>query len=438
MLSSFRFGGPARPTYARSFAFRSVATWTAVSLFVSPSAGAAPPLTEEEGTRQVCSGGADARLARALLRQGMAEVTAAGVLPNPSLSVQHQQAASGPEERETIIGLSVPFGVSGRRGLAQQAAAARRDRALADGSAALFESALTFREAYSVAVQEQARAKILSEQQAALEASSVTIEGLAKSGEAAGYDLLRQRLQARLHHSEVEAAQARALASRANLEVWIDGPIELPDVDLGALASGKPVLPPAARELVSPSVQSLLAASEGHALEARAARRRWVPDPEVFVGYRVVEGTDDTAHGISLSLTVPLTFFDRGQGEAARADAEQGVADASAAQLDRRQRVEASSARARLDQLSRGLADLAQARSDARELFAQAQRLYAAGEATITEMLEAFSVTEQASLAELDRVFEITLTRLLLMRASGTMFDESLDRACLHPESLEQ
>jgi cobalt-zinc-cadmium efflux system outer membrane protein len=432
MLPRSRFSGSKKPTLTRSFGQQCAVLIALAAAWVS-SAHAAP-LTEEEGTRQVCSAGPDARLARAMLQQGSAEVIAAGVLANPSFSVQHQRAASGPEERETIIGLSVPFGVSGRRGLSQQAAAARRDRARADGASTLFESALDFREAYALALQHQARVKILNEQHAALEASSTTVESLAKSGEAAGYDLLRQRLQARLHHSEVQAAQARALGSRAHLEAWIAGPIELPEVDLAVLANGKAVPSSTARESQTPGVQSLHAASRAHALEASASRRRWVPDPEVFAGYRVVAGEGDTARGVSLSLTLPLTFFDHGQGEAAQADAERNVAEATAARLERRQRAEALSARARLEQLSSGLAALAQARDDARELLGQAQSLYAAGEASITEMLEAFRVAEQARLAELDRVFEIALTRLLVMRASGTMFDETLDRACLHPE----
>jgi cobalt-zinc-cadmium efflux system outer membrane protein len=413
---------------------RSLAAHAAACLLWSSSAHAAPTLTELEGTLQVCSAGPDVQLARAMLQQGSAEVTAAGVLPNPSLSVQHQRTASGPEERETIIGLSVPFGVSGRRGLSQQAAAARRDRALADGASTLFESALAFREAYALALQDEARAKILNEQQVALEASSAAIESLTKSGEAAGYDLLRQRLQARLHRSELEGARARALASRAQLEAWIPPPIELPEVDLAALTRDNLALGATAQEVQTPGVQRLRAASRALALEARAARRRWVPDPEVFAGYRVVEGGGDTAKGVSVSLTLPLTFFDRGQGEAARAEAERLVAEAAAAQLDHRQHAEARSARTRLEQLSIGFAELTQARDDARELLGQAQRLYTAGEASITEMLEAFRVAEQARLAELDRAFEITLARLLVMRASGTMFDESLDRACLHPE----
>jgi len=260
------------------------------------------------------------------------------------------------------------------------------------------------------------------------------MEALAKSGEAAGYDLLRQRVQARLHHASVESAKARALASRASLEAWIETEVELPDVDLAVLAHGSSAQP--TTEPASPSrrVQSLRAASRASALDARAARRRWVPDPEVFAGYRALDQDAGISHGVSLGLTLPLTFFDHGQGDAALADAEREVLQAGAERLSQQQHAAAKAARVRLQQLTSNLEDLGKARDDARELLTQAQRLYSAGEASITEMLEAFRAAEDARLAEIDRVFEIALTRLLVMRASGSMFDPSLDQACTRPE----
>jgi cobalt-zinc-cadmium efflux system outer membrane protein len=360
-------------------------------------------------------------------------VAAADVLPNPSLVLQHQRTMSGWVDRETIAGVSIPFGVSGRRGLLKDAAAARREEADADADATLFESALAFREAYLTALVDQARADILNEQQLALEASSATMEALAKSGEAAGYDLLRQRVQTRLHRGSVESAQAHALASRARLEAWIETEVELPDIDLAVLAHGSGAQPPTE---VPPSrrVESLRAASRASALDARAARRRWVPDPEVFAGYRALDQHAGIAHGVSLGLTLPLTFFDHGQGEAALADAERERLQTSAERLSQQQRAEAKAARIRLQQLTSNLEDLGQARDDASELLAQAQRLYSAGEASITEMLEAFRAAQDARLAELERVFEIALTRLDVMRASGSMFDPSLDQACTRSE----
>lgn len=437
MLDGFASNVPKKPTSRRSLPRRHALVVAAAMGSLSASARSAPLLTEPEGIQRVCNRGPDAALARARRLTGSAEVIAAGVLPNPSLMVQHQAVLSGPAERETIVGLSVPLGVSGRRGLLQDAALARREQAFADADATLFESALEFREAYVTALVDRARTDILKEQQLALEASSTAIEALAKSGEAAGYDLLRQRLQARIHRSSVASALARAEASRNRLSAWIDGEFSLPEVDVAdivrpvATASSNQALPLTRR------ARSLEAGSRASAIEARAARRRWLPDPDVFAGYRVVDGDSATAHGVSLSLTVPLTFFDHGQGDAARSDAEGQLLNASLDQLRWEQRAEAKAARARLEQLSSGAAELGQAQSEAHALLTQAQQLYSAGEASIAEMLEAFRAAEEARLAELEQMLEIALARLVLMRAQGTMFDPSLDRACLKPQQKE-
>ena len=67
---------------------------------------------------------------------------------------------------------------------------------------------------------------------------------------------------------------------------------------------------------------------------------------------------------------------------------------------------------------------------DALALRNKATQLYAAGEASITELLEAYRVAEEAQLAELALAERLALTRLALMRAAGSMFDADLDRQC--------
>ena len=433
MLDPSASNAPEKPTAYRFFYRPWPTVLVVASLALSNTVQAAPVLTEVEGTLHVCRLGADAAIARALRSRGVGEVTAAAVLPNPSLVLQHQRTLTGPTERETIAGVSVPFGVSGRRALLQDAAAARREAVDADADATLFASALAFREAYLAALVDQARADILGEQQAALEASSAQMAVLAKSGEASGYELLRLRVQARLHRGSVESAKARALASRARLEAWIDTEVELPDIDVAVLANGGSAEPPPEPAPASRRVQGLRAAARASALDVRAARRRWVPDPEVFAGYRTLAQDAGTAHGISLGLTIPLTFLDHGQGQAALAGAEGAALQARADGLSQQERAEAKAARVRLQQLTTHIDDLGRARDDSRELLSQAQRLYSAGEVSITEMLEAFRAAEEARLAELDRVYEIALTRMLVMRASGTLLDPRLDQACTGP-----
>lgn len=303
-----------KPTVHRIFRCRWSARLTAASLGIGIRAGSPGP-NGSGGHAPCVPPRTHAAVARATRSRGAAELTAAGVLPNPSLVLQHQRTLTGPAERETIAGLSIPFDISGRRSLIKDAAAARREGADTDADATLFESALAFREAYLTAFVDKARADILSEQQLALEASTVTMEALAKSGEAAGYDLLRQRVQARLHRGSVESAKARALASRANLEAWTDTEVELPNIDLYVLANEGSSPPPVEPAPSSRRVQSLRAASRASALDARAAPRRWVPDLEVFAGYRALDQDADIAHGVSIGLTLPLTFFDHGRAK---------------------------------------------------------------------------------------------------------------------------
>ncbi|MGK4006834.1 TolC family protein [Sorangium sp. So ce1036] len=117
---------------------------------------AAPPLDEGAAARRVCAEGPAAAAARAERLRGEAAVTAAGVLPNPSLSIQHQRTLSGPAERETVVGLSVPLGLGGQRFLLQDAARALREQALSEAHATRFDAVLERAVAEAAALESQA------------------------------------------------------------------------------------------------------------------------------------------------------------------------------------------------------------------------------------------------------------------------------------------
>jgi outer membrane protein TolC len=418
---------PKKPTSARFFV-----TWAflvAGSILSSP-AKAAEPLDELAATRRICTSGTVAAIAKAQRLRGGAEITSAGVLPNPLVVGEHQRSLTGPTDRETIVGLSVPLGIGGRRWILQDAAAHRNDQARAEARMTLFDAALAFREAYAKAAIEQGHVEVLREQQKTLDELATVIRGLTKGGETAGYDLLRQQTQARLHQSALDAAKARALGSRAALEAWTEAEVAVlpPDRASHELQSALMAGP-----VESARIHSLKAASHAAALEARAARRRWVPDLDVFAGYRQVTSGEDTGHGVSLGLTLPLTLFDHGQGDASRAEAEHELALALVARLRREQLAELKASRLRLEGLGGALAQAEQATVQAVDVQNKARQLYAAGEATITEVLDAFRGVEEARLTRLALLEEVTETRLALMRAAGTMFDPSLDRACGEP-----
>lgn len=387
----------------------------------------AEPLKELNGVRSVCRAGVENAIAGARRARGEAGVLAAEVLPNPALIVEHQRALSGPTDRETILGLSVPLGISGRRWLLQDAAEARRKQLTLEARAGLFEAALAFREAYVVATIAQARVEILTTQQAALEKLTSDIQKLAKGGEAASYDQLRQATYARLHGQALESATADALSSRAQLQAWLDREVTLPADATTVQRRNQLATPPASD---TAEVQGLEAEARADDLDAQAARRRAVPDVSLFGGYRATAAGSETGHGIALSLELPITIFDHGQGEATRASADAQLARATAQRLRKRQRASVRAAQMSLQRLEASTTEAEATTRDAVSIRDKATQLYSAGEANITELLEAYRFAEEAQLAELALSEKVAQTRLGLMRAAGTMFDAELDRNC--------
>jgi outer membrane protein TolC len=134
--------------------------------------------------------------------------------------------------------------------------------------------------------------------------------------------------------------------------------------------------------------------------------------------------------GFAVSLQLPVTLLDRGQGQAGQAEALQQAFAAQASQLRQRNRAQLKANLAMLQRLEAAFAESAGASSDASLVREQATRLYSAGEATITELLETHRAAEDAKLTHIDLARDIALSRLALMRAAGSMFDSTLDREC--------
>ncbi len=417
----------------RACAITTLCSFIGTGFLLCPSLVQAAPNGEEVVTARICTAGPAAAVAQGQRQQGQAQLEAAAVLPNPDLVLDHQRNLAGPEDHETTIGLSVPLGIGGRWFLLKDAAAARRDQAYAAAGATLFDWAISFRRAYGRATLDEARLAVLTSQQTALHALADTIRALAKSGENAPYQLLRQETQARLHQRKVDSMKARVSASRRWLQTWAGAKVALDPSKLLGLAGGEQPLRATAGHgprRAHPQVRSLEAAARASAIEAKAERRRWVPDLSVFAGYRNASSGGTTGHGISLGLTLPLTIFDHGQGRARRADAEQELAAARATRLERSHSARLSAEVARLTQLEASAVGLDKMVSVSATLQGKARTLYAADEATIAELLDAYRVVEETQLARIDAIGEIVSARLDLMSAAGTQFDPALDRAC--------
>lgn len=408
-----------------------------VSLFVA-TAGAEPQpadpppkrprpagLDEIDTAIKACSA-IGAGIARARVARGDAEVAATAVLPNPDVNFNENRSLTGPRDHETIVGLNVPLGLGGAWFVLQDAAAADREAALLGAGQGAFEIALEVRAGFARASLAAARLAVLQEQQDAVVALIDRVEKLEAGGEAASYDILR--LRARLHASRLQAKPLRAglEAERQWLETMAAAEVAIDPAGAHLLVAG-------ARgghdEVEHPVIARLHKEAEADRLRARAAERRWAPDVDVFVGYRMVGGLNQqTGHGLSIALSVPLTFFDHGQGEARRARADAEVSEALAAAA--RRRLEAQKRQAAARDAALTAADTMDAVQVGGRWVDAATKLYQAGEGSLLDVLEAFQALTQAKLGELDVLEQRVNAKLAWMRAAGELDSRRLETAC--------
>lgn len=394
---------------------------------VLPSEARAEHDEERAAITHACQGGPASFRARASALRGDALVDAASVLPNPTLVGGHNRSFTGPEDSETLVGISVPLGIGGRRFVLEDAAEERRDAAAAEGDEVLLAHAFELSEAMVRARAELARAEALGREHDKLVRLSDTIAGLHRGGESSGHDKLRHGMEVRVHAERTSLAKSRAAAARARLAIHTDRPVDVARLDLARLGRGAPAAPPAS---MHPHLRGLDAKIRAAALEEDAADRRWVPDIDLFVGYRAVTALgSETGHGLSISLEIPITLFDHGQGEAALSRAARAEAEAERQAFLQVQRAEGTAADTSL-QLLGELASSAEITADAVTLETQAVALYLAGEGSLTEVLSAHQTSEAAELSAIDVAEAKALARIQRMRAAGSLFDAELDRVC--------
>jgi len=373
--------------------------------------------------------GPSAALARARAMQGDAAVSASHVLPNPNVSLEHNRSLSGPLDHETIVGLGIPLGIGGARFALQDAADAERQALLLEATADRFDIALQVRETFARASLEMARLEVLGEQQRAIEGFITRLAKLAKGGEASPYDVLRLESQQAALTLDLKPRRAELAAEQAWLETLVGAEVAV-DANAAARLQQGPSPARGANPDHHPTVLGLRKQAEAHRMRATAAERRWAPDLDVFVGYRMVGGeAAQTGHGVSLGLSFPLTFFDYGQGEARRARADAELSDAQAQVTQRQLEARKRAAQVQLEALGGGDEDQ-QALVLASRWVSDAGKLYEAGEGSMLDVLEALRARTRAKLAGLALAERRLASHFEWMRATGQLLDPRLEAAC--------
>ncbi len=367
------------------------------------AAWAQAPLTEAAAVRLGLARADLADLERGAVQAAEADVIAAGLFPNPTLSYSRERVGGSPDTLDQSWMLGQTFDVSGRRGLHREAASHRVAAVTAGNASRRLEMAAEISRSFHAALfrQESIRATETWAQRFA------HVEGmvgkLARAGEASGYD--RRRLE-----RERQTAEARLAAERAERERIVARLAALTGLPAVLEVSGELLPPPLpsdgtalARLDQRPDLQALSRRVEADELAGRAAQRGNIPDVTVGIGPMRVDNGLTRENGVALSLSVPLPVFDRQQAGRQRAAA-------LALQARAEYRLARSRAEGELHGLHRQAEGLRAAAADYRsralvtspELLRIAEAAYQGGESSLLELLDAYRGALEAETTTLE------------------------------------
>ncbi len=367
------------------------------------AAWAQAPLTETEAVRLGLARAALADLDRGAVQAAEADVIAAGLFFNPTLSYSRERVGGSPDTVEQGWMLAQTFDVSGRRGLHREAASRRVAAVTASNASRRLEMAAEISRSFHAALfcQESIRATETWAQR------YTHVEGivgkLARAGEASGYD--RRRLE-----RERQTVEARLAVERAERERIVARLAALTGLPAVLEVSGELLplpLPPDGTALARldqrPDLQALSRRAEAVELEGRAAQRGGIPDVTVGIGPRLVDNGLTRENGVVLSLSVPLLVFDRQQAGRQRAAA-------LALQARAEYRLARSHAEGELRGLYRQAEGLRAAAAEYRsralaaspELLRIAEAAYQGGESSLLELLDAYRGALEAETTALE------------------------------------
>lgn len=351
------------------------------------------------------------------------EVRAAATLPNPSLALEREHMPGpGGRSNETKLSVAQQFDLSGRRGLARQAAEERLGATRLEQEDARRRLVAEVRQAFAEALHEDAATRAREAWLERLRAAAATVDKLARAGEVAGYARRRveremQSVIARGMAAEAERIRAReslaGLVGAAARTELLDGPL-IPDAPapLESLLS---------KLEARPDLAALRARAGGFDRERAAAERSRIPDLTLGVGGKRVDEPNREDTGIILSLTIPLPLFERGEAPAS-------IAAAQARTI----RAEHDLALAKAEAGLRGAWQRAERLRDAAlsfrravpggpsELARIAETAYRAGETGILELLDAYRAELEAETTALELELRARLARIELDALAGT------------------
>jgi cobalt-zinc-cadmium efflux system outer membrane protein len=384
-------------------------------------------LTEAQYVDKVMSASLEAKVLEAEAQLAQAEAVGAGAWPNPRLEWQRQPNPSeaGFAGGEHVAVASIPLVLSGRLGLEADAAERAADASRARVKRARSELKRDATLAFATVLANAERRALLERSFSTLQGLTRVIEAREKAGEAAGYDRIRIVLEQAVVEDQVRAAaEDERRAQRVALNLLGPGVTALPRLS-GEL--GNPHAPAGRAALSANSeergdLQALTLDEESARFTERAAARAWIPELNVTAGAMFLDGAQLAAGpGYVVGLSVPLPFFDRGQGPRARAEAQRQLAAVRYQRLKQRVQSELATAIETL-QSRRERLRLHQQNVLARaeELRTIATAAYRGGSADLLAVIDAERAGREAGTNAISLKLEVDMAEADLLLVAGT------------------
>jgi cobalt-zinc-cadmium efflux system outer membrane protein len=326
---------------------------SAVALFALASAvpaSAAPPpalpdaatpgLGERDALERARRDSLPLAAARMDVSAARADVVAAGVWPNPTVSFTglfqlHGAVTGGRQELTVAVEQVVPL--TGAVGLKKDAASAAANAQERELEAFAWQLAADTRAAYLELQVAEERWRILATALADLDRMVAIVELRAAGGADPAFDRTRIGVERANLAARLAQAEGDLRAARATLAVAVGS-----SVDGRTLATSDPLADPPEQApppdaVVSraatqrPEIAAATLRAGAFDLRTRYLRRSYAPEPGIGVGYTQylnVPGSPDTGGALLIGLSLPIPMLDHGQGTIDR-----GVAETRAAEV---------------------------------------------------------------------------------------------------------
>ena len=355
-----------------------------------------------------------------------AGVTAARVLPNPSVAYDREEVfPSGGRLADNFVRLAWPIDISGRRSIRIDAAESGVQATRAETASERFVLTVEALISYYDASFARLRVETLRQGREALARLVEIVQKRARAGDASGYDLKRLELELAAYDDLISTAETELMAARRRLGTLVGESDALYDA---ADSLDLPTLPNSLDMVASGALagrddyKATRLRSDQADHELAAARRAWVPSLALTGGLKTTDlGMGERAFGYVAGVALSIPIFDHGQAERERAAAGKRQAEAEKRVLE--QRVPAF-VRTAYEQLERRLAQakqFAQKQLDkVDDLLRAAEVSYREGERpSIFELLDAYRTARDVRLSHLELRRDEKKSELDLWRALG-------------------